>query len=90
MTFPCAFAEGESLYEKCHTKEYFCCQKNGKESAVVEHEYIWGTYNYEAAQNYCAKLGASISVETEEFDQVPVKELFDPLEDLNENFLEID
>lgn len=92
--FPNSFAQeknSEVIFEECHTKNYFCCEVNGKEVGVVKPENIWGAYNYESALNYCEKkFGASLSINTDEFIQIPEKPEQDPLEDLDNSFHEID
>lgn len=78
-------------YEECNSKSYFCCEINEKVVGIAKPENILGTYNFESALNYCEKkYGATVSVDGNEFIQVPEKSEQDLLEDLDNSFLEID
>ncbi len=81
----------DSLYQACHDESHFCCEANGTVVKVVEPSDIFGEYNIQNAQVYCEKnYGATVSLNSSEYDQTVSIESIGQQEVADERFLEID
>jgi Fe2+ or Zn2+ uptake regulation protein len=86
-----AIAEEENLYEACSNDSHFCCEANGNVVKIVKPHDIYGDYNIQNAQAYCEKnYGATVSLNTSDFEQTVNLDIPDPHEVAAEKFLEID